>query len=188
MKFSVHIIVIASVLFGCLLQSAIAEDLQTEYREIVRKRQKSERQRRSYEKQISVLSSQSNTLSSAIFECMAQIPETEWHKVKREEIRLTTDKLDAQQAHIAKLRAQLDKKRLEIEQRRIGIEKKYANKDPGSEYEKEFRRYMEELNDEFLMPVETKLLESYEQYLSGFESYVLLLKDIAGRCKEGRTD
>ncbi|HAO22211.1 MAG TPA: hypothetical protein DCQ37_18145 [Desulfobacteraceae bacterium] len=188
MRFLVHIVVIVSVLFGCLLQSAIAEDLQSEYRELVRKRQKSERQRRSYEKQISALSSQGNTLSSTIFECMAKTTETEWHKIKREEIRLTANKLDAQQAHIAKLRTQLDKKRIDIEQTRIGIEKKYANKDPGSEYEEEFRRYMEDLNDEFLMPVETKLLESYEQYLSGFESYILLLKEIAGQCKGGKTE
>lgn len=186
MKFLVHVIVIASVLFGCFLQIASAEDLQSEYREIVRKRQKLERQRRNYEKQISALSSQGNTLDLAISECMSRTAETEWQKVKREEIRLTTDKLDAQQGHIAKLRTQLDKKRLDIEQMRIGIEKKYANKDPGSGYEEEFRRYMEELNDEFLMPVETKLLESYEQYLSGFESYILLLKDVAGQCKEGR--
>jgi len=38
------------------------------------------------------------------------------------------------------------------------------------------------------MPVETKLLESYEQYLSGFESYILLLKEIAGQCKGGKTE
>ncbi len=188
MRFLVHIVVIVSVLFGCLLQNAIAEDLQSEYRELVRKRQKLESQRRSYEKQINLLSSQGNALNLAISECMSQRAETEWQKIKREEVRLTTNKLDAQQIHIAKLRTQLDKKRLEIEQARIGIEKKYANKDPGSEYEEEFRRYMEDLNDEFLMPVETKLLQSYEQYLSGFESYILLLKDIAGQCKGGKTE
>jgi hypothetical protein len=182
MKFLVLMVVIASILFGCL-QNAAAQDLQSEYREIVRKRQKLEHQRRSYEKQISALNSQGNAMSSAIFECMDRVSETEWHKIKREEIRLTENKLAAQQLHIAKLRTQLDKTRIDIEKKRIEIEKKHADKDPGSDYETEFRQYMEDLNSELIVPVETKLLQGYEQYLSGIESYVLLLKDIAGQCR-----
>ncbi|NJL60237.1 MAG: hypothetical protein HC887_12005 [Desulfobacteraceae bacterium] len=47
---------------------------------------------------------------------------------------------------------------------------------------------MENLHNEFIVPVEAQLLQRYEQYLSGFENYILLLKNTLRLCREKKTE
>ncbi len=174
---------IVFILFG-FLGSLYAETLQSDYKALERDRKKLEKQRKYYEEQISTLNAQANDLRHQIIECGAKSDGWE----DRLGIRQSAEKLETQRAAISEMRSNLDKKRLGIEQARIGIEKKYSDKTPGSEYEKEFRQYMENFRNEYIVPVETQLLQRYEQYLSGFENYILLLKNTLQLCKEKKTE
>ena len=175
--------IIIGIVFG-FLGSLYAETLQSDYKALERDRKKLEKQRKYYEEQIGTLNAQANDLRHQIIECGAKSEGWE----DRLGIRQAAERLEAQRTAITEMRSNLDKKRLGIEQARIGIEKKYSDKSAGSEYEKEFRQYMENLRNEYIVPVETQLLQRYEQYLSGFENYILLLKNTLQLCREKKTE
>ena len=175
--------IIIGIVFG-FLGGIYAATLQSDYKALERDRKKLEKQRKYYEEQIAALSSQANDLRHQITECASK-PDG-WED--RLGIRQSAEKLETQRAAIAEMRSNLDKKRLGIEQARIGIEKKYSDKSTGSEYEQEFRQYMENLHNDYIVPVETQLLQRYEKYLSGFENYIPLLKNTLQLCKEKKTE
>lgn len=161
------------IVLGFLGNLYAAQSLQSEYKEMERSRKKLEKQRKYYEQQLNTLNIEAQDLRRQIAGCEDRL----------KKIGQAADKLETQRAAIGKMRTELDKKRLGIEQARIGIEKKYSDKSHGSEYEEEFRKYMDDVHNEYMIPVETQLLRHYEQYLSGFENYILMLRTAVQSCK-----
>ncbi|MCP4104332.1 MAG: hypothetical protein GY749_02170 [Desulfobacteraceae bacterium] len=169
--------------FFLFVQSPIAGELQEEYKKLEIKRKTLEKQRKQYEARVKALSLQRQRLTSNLFQCISKDRKGDRWESKLNQAESTREKLETERLKIVNLRVDINKVRGEFENTRAMIESTYKIKTPGSEYETEFRRYMNGLDDQYFSRLEKELFKNYENYLSKIESYLIFLKNSIKLCK-----
>ncbi len=185
MKSVLSICLIIVITFFLFVQIPIAGELQDDYKKLEIKRQKLEKQRKQYEARLKALSLQRQRLTSNLFQCISKDWKGDRWGPKLDQAESTREKLENERLNIVKLRVDINKARGEFESTRAMIENTYKIKTPGSEYETEFRRYMNGLDDQYFSRLKKELFRDYEKYLSGIEKYLIFLKDSIELCKKG---
>ena len=107
-------------------------------------------------------------------------------ELRRVDLELRREDLELRRENLELRRENLELRRENLERERVGIEEKFLIK--GSEYEQDFRRYMQLLEEEYLSPFEEEYLSPFEEeylsslerYLSSLERYLVDIENIAG--------
>jgi Skp family chaperone for outer membrane proteins len=157
-----------------------AATLSSEYRALVRKNQKLEKKRADLEIEIRTLSKQKRRLSFQLFRCVAGKNSDTWNK-KLKSSQALSESLEKQRHELSGLRKKLENIRVELEKERFTIEKEHTFK--GEDYEKAFRKYMENFENLYLKRLEDELLAGYQSYMNEIGSCLTTLLKMIGECK-----
>ncbi len=174
------LVTIAIIVFS--VNETNAGSLGSDYRKLVVKRQKLEKQRTKYEIKIKKLSSKQRRLNMRLYKCVTKKQDDFWTS-KFKEAKAGNSILEKERVILDNLRKDIDKMRLEFENTRVEIERKYKPKTKGSEYETEFRQYMDNLNVQYLNRLKTELFSGYKAYLSSIEKHLRFLENSVNQCK-----
>ncbi|MCP4346654.1 MAG: hypothetical protein GY795_14150 [Desulfobacterales bacterium] len=158
-----------------------AGSLGSDYRKLVVKRQKLERQRTNYEIKIRKLSSKQRKLNKRLYKCVTKKKDDFW-TAKFREAKAGNSILEQERVKLGNIRKDIGEMRVEFETTRVEIERRYKPKTKGSDYETEFRQYMDNLNDQYLNKLETALFSGYKTYLSGIEKHLRFLENSVNQC------
>ncbi len=157
--------------------------LRDDYKRLEGKRKRIEKERKTYETELRRLSSKRYGLSLAVNKCVAQNNEVGWDSYL-EEAKTKKEKSERQRLDLVELRKKLDLARSEFESIRSSIEKKYRGGRRGEPYEIEFRKYMEDLDTQYLDRVDPELFAGYESYLAGVGGYIVFLERFRNECSK----
>lgn len=90
--------------------------------------------------------------------------------------------LEKERLELADLRKKIGDIRSKKEEQRIEIEQKHTRKGPGTQYEIDFREYMDALQNEYYTILEQELFPGYESYTRHVNEYINFLKTTVGKC------
>ena len=158
--------------------------LREDYGKFVRKRQQLEKQRRQFEVKIKALKLEQRKLSLELYKCVTKKQEDFWTN-RLNEVQVESDKLESRRLALAPLRKDLNSVRQKVENVRVEVERRHRKKTKGSNYEIEFRQYMKDLDEQYLMRIETELFSGYQEYFSEIENHISFLKNSVGQCDNG---
>ena len=169
-------------LLSCFfIQTPFAGTLSEDYQKLVKKRVELENKRKNFEARLSSLSSQKKSLTIVFYQCISQKDKEYWEKKLTEANKANTS-LEKERLELADVRKKISEIRSKKEKQRVEIEQKYTKKGPGTQYEVDFRQYMEALKNEYYNLLEQELFPGYDSYMKNIDEYISFLKKTVGKC------
>jgi len=163
------------------VKTSFAGILIKDYQETVRKRVELEDKRKELEKHLDALSSQKRSMTIIFNKCLSQ-KNKDYREKKLSEASYASASLEKQRVQMAGIRKKIDSIRRNMEEKRIAIEMNHAKKGHGTQYETDFRQYMDELEKEYYNVLEQELFPGYKSYINNIDKNINFLKDTAGNC------
>ncbi len=192
--------VLAGCVALCLMMPAslaLAGTLQSDYAALEARRKALESQRRGYEKQLQkqaeAINQVADDLNDCVYETRMKALKMKKHKIyetwrgiwesRLKEAEVARKTSEEERRELIQTWRELDKVRQALEEKRAEIEESHTVKGPGSAYEKAFREYMAELEDQYFQRLENELFEGYRTYLDGAEGYLMFMKGSLSICE-----
>ncbi len=181
---------------GFVLNTADAASLQEDYKGLEAERRDLETQRREYEKRLDTLTDNLNRVAEELNDCVyqsrlktlklrkSQIYQN-WRMIwesRLKEAEIARRSTEEVRRDLIQLWRDLGKIREDFEQQRQKIEGSHTAKGPGSDYEKEFRVYMEEMREAYFKRIREDLFSGYDEYLRGSDGYRMFLQSSLDLC------
>jgi len=163
------------------IQTPFAGTLSEDYQELVKQRVELENKRKDYEARIAALSSQKKSLTIVFYQCISQKDKDYWEK-KLTEANEANTSLEKERLGLADVRKGISEIRSNKEKQRVEIENMHTYKGPGTQYEPDFRLYMDALKNEYYNMLEQELFPGYDSYIKNLNEYISFLKKTVGKC------
>lgn len=177
---------------------SFAGTLQEDYKAVVEKRRDLEKKRIDYEKRQDNISVEMNQITKDLNECIYETRKKALKKRKHKiyeswrmiwesrlkEAEMARRSMEEARRSMVQLWREIGEVRKQFENRRQDIENRHTYKGPGTAYEKEFRAYMEEMEQQYFKRIENELFDGYEEYLRGARGYLNLLTNSLDMCRK----
>ena len=163
-----------------LLSTSLAmATLQDDYAVLVESRKNLEVQRKEYEHKVKDQEKKRRLAEKKHLECAHGKWRVLW-ETRVKEANKARAQLEDKNRLLIKRNLSLQQRNRELEAERQKIESTHKHK--GSNYEADFRHWMNKLETEYLLPLEHELFRDYQEYINGIDRYLIFVDSSADAC------